>query len=461
MKRIVPFVTIAALAGCAGPRPEPPAAAAVQPPPAWRNALDGEAIVAHGWWRGFGDPVLTRIVETALANNMDIAIAASRVEEARAQFRFAEGQRLPSLVAAAAGSEQRSVNAFGIGTNQTVGQAQLSAAYDLDLFGRLSSVSAAARASLLATEAARDTIRLAIASSAASGYILLRSLDARLVLLRDTLAARAESLHIARRRAEAGYSTRLELQQAEAEYHATEQLIPSVELAISRQEDGLRLLLGESPGAIERGTAFAMLRPLPVPSALPSAMLRRRPDIAQAEQQLVAADRSLDAARAAFMPGIQLTASGGYVASTLLSDPIGIFSLGGSILAPLFQGGRLHAQADAASARRDQAAIAYRRAALTAFREVEDALAAVRRTAEQEHALAAQREALAGALRLATNRYQAGYSPYLDQLDAQRGLLAAELALVQSRADRLTALISLYQSLGGGWDAAPTHGAPG
>ena len=184
---------------------------------------------------------------------------------------------------------------------------------------------------------------------------------------------------------------------------------------------------------------------------LPADLLRRRPDIAQAEQQIVAADRSLDSARAAFLPSIRLGASGGYVDSTLIQDPVGIFSIGGSILAPLFEGGRLHAQADTAAARRDQAAYFYRRVALNSFREVADALAAVQRTSEQELALRQQRDALARALVQATNRYRAGYSSYLEQLDAQRGLLSADLSLVQANSDRLTAAVSLFQALGGGW----------
>jgi len=170
-----------------------------------------------------------------------------------------------------------------------------------------------------------------------------------------------------------------------------------------------------------------------------------------AEEQLVAADRSLDSVRAAFMPDVQLSASGGLVASTIISSPVWIFSLGGSIVAPLFDSGRLKAQQETVAARRDQAAFAYRRAALTAFREVEDALASDQRLSEQEAALVAQRDVLARTLTLATNRYRAGYSPYLDQLDAERGLLSADLALVQSHADRLNAVVSLYQALGGGW----------
>ncbi|GAB3256723.1 efflux transporter outer membrane subunit [Chitinimonas naiadis] len=398
-----------------------------------------------------GDPALANVVETALANNLDIAIAATRVEEARAQFRLVDAQRQPELIGVIQPARQRSVNAFGKGVTQTNGVAQLSLSYDLDLFGRLSSASEVARASLLATEAARDTVRLAVASAAAAGYVSLRSLDARLALLRDTVRARAESLRIAQRRADTGYAPMLEMQQAEAEYRAAEQLIPGTELAIRRQEDALSLLLGETPRAIVRGRPLDTLSVLTVPVSLPSELLRRRPDIAQAEQQLVAADHSLDAARAAFMPRIQLGISGGIVDANILPEPVRIFSVGGSILAPIFEAGRLQAQADAAAMRRDQAAYGYRKATLTAFKEVEDALASVQYSDAQERALDSQRDALARTLAYATKRYKAGYSPYLEQIDAQRFLLSADLALVQSRADRLLAMISLYQSIGGGW----------
>jgi NodT family efflux transporter outer membrane factor (OMF) lipoprotein len=211
-------------------------------------------------------------------------------------------------------------------------------------------------------------------------------------------------------------------------------------------------LLGSNPRDIEGGGELDNLVAPAVPLSLPASLLRQRPDIAEAERQLAAADHALDASRAAFMPDIQLSATGGYVGSSLVEgNPRAVWSIGGSVLAPIFSAGRLAAGQDAAVARRDQAAFAYRKAALTAFREVEDALQAVRRDDEQEHALAAQRDSLARALRLATNRYREGYSPYLDQLDAQRGLLTVQLALVRARVDRLNALVTLYQSLGGGW----------
>lgn len=451
MRAAVLLVALVA-AGCAGPRPQSPAAAEVTAPPGWRTAARVDDAVTGRWWQGFGDPVLTRLVENALAHNVDIALAATRVAEARGQFDLARAQRRPDLGAGVGAERERSVSPFGLPEIQTAAQAALSVSYDIDLFGRLARLSAAARASLLASEAERDAVRLAVAASVADGYIGLLGLDARLEVLRETLAARADSLHLAQRRAEAGYAPMLDLRQAEAEYRATGQLIPAAELAVSRQENGLSLLLGENPGAITRGRNLAALTLPSAPAGLPSSLLRRRPDIAQAEQQVVYADRTLDAARAAFLPDFELTGSAGYVASTLLGSPIGVFALGGNILTPLLDGGRLRAQQRVVAARRDQAAFAYRRTALGAFREVDDALAAVRRLDEQERALGLQREALAQSLQLATNRYRAGYSPYLEQLDAQRSLLSAELALVQVRADRLTAAVTLFQALGGGWE---------
>ena len=453
MKRAPVIALLAALAACAPDKTPVPPEAAISAPANWRGMSAGNGTVASDWWKSFGDPVLAKVVETALAHNDDIAIAAARVAEARGQFRLAHAQTLPNIGAGAQLSREASINpGFGVPDTQTAGGGAIQISYDLDLFGRLADSSEAARAALLASEAAQDNVRLAIAASAAGGYITLRALDARLAVLRDTLAARAEELRVARRRSDAGYSSQFDLAQAEAAYRATEPLIPAALLAIARQEDGLSLLLGESPRTIERGAAFESLAITAAPAMVPAALLRRRPDIASAEAQLAASDHALDSARDAFMPDVQLAAFGGLIGSNLArGSPFEYWSLGGSILAPIFSAGRLEAQQDIATARRDQAAFAYRKTALNAFREVEDALTAVQRNEEQERALSAQRDVQEHALRLATNRYRAGYSPYLDQIDAQRSLLSVQLALVQARADRLGALVSLYQSLGGGW----------
>lgn len=452
MKRAA-LLALVALAGCTlpGKRAVPPPAAAIAPPPAWRTQLSVAGPVQARWWQAFGDPALTELVEQALAGNVDIQIAASRVEEARATEALSRAQLLPTLGGSLPETQGQALSPFGTPSRTTGAQPTLSASYDLDLFGRLRLASRAVQAQLLASAAARDTVRLATAASTASGYITLRALDQRLAIARATLASREDAQRIARRRFETGYSSRLEFRQAQAEYNATAQLVPAAELAISRQENALSLLTGRAPGAIRRGLSLDELAPPPIPDGLPADLLRRRPDLYQAEQTLVAADRSLDSQRAAMLPNIALTGSAGLVLSTALANPVGVFSLGASILAPIFDGGRLRAQESAATARRDQAAFAYRRTALVAFREVDDSLAGVRRIEQQVTDLRLQTEAARGALQNASNRYRAGYSAYLEQLDAQRSLLNAELTLVQTRTDRLTNYVTLYQAFGGGW----------
>jgi multidrug efflux system outer membrane protein len=465
VRRLFAALAVSLLTACAGPRPESPPKAAVTPPPAWRTAPEAPpAAVSATWWEAFEDRVLTGIVDTALVNNVDIALAAERVAEARGQFHLAQARTLPDVVGAGGGGRDRDINpGFGVPEYQNAYGGEISISYDLDLFGRLADASGAARATLLSTEAAHDNVRLAVAATAASGYITLRALDARLAVLHSTLATRAGSLKIIRRRAEEGYSSQLDLAQAEADYQAAAELIPVSELAITLQEDGLSVLLGANPRAIERGVELDQLALPTVPAAMPSALLRRRPDIIAAEDRVVAADHSLDSARAAFMPDVQLSASRGLVGSSLLSvtSPQWIFALGGSLLAPIMDSGRLQAQQETVAALRNLAAFAYRKAALVAFQEVEDRLASVQRLHEEEAALVVHRGVLARTLTLATNRYRAGYSPYLDQLDAERDLLAVQLALVRSREDRLNALVGLYQALGGGWLEANGTDKPG
>jgi len=439
------------LAACAGPRPSVPSAASLPTLDTWRIAGVQDADVDPTWWNLFGDPALSALVERALANNVDIAIAATRVEQARAQFQLAQSQRTPDLFASASGGRDRHVDPFGKAVDETAGQGGLTISYDLDLFGRLRNASAAARASLLATQAARDSVRLAIAASVAQGYINLLALDSKLSVARRTLETRQASLHLVQRRADAGYSAELELRQAEAEFRATEQLVPEIQLAIHQQEDGLSLLIGESPGDVIRGKTLDGLSVPHVVALLPSTLLRRRPDIEEAEQQLVAADRSLDSVRASFMPDIQLNVTGGFAASTLLANPLSVFSFGGGLLETIFDGGRRRSEQSGAAAQRDGAAFAYRKTVLNAFRETEDALAGVEFADQQQIAIEKQREAVAKLFLLAQNRYRAGYSPYLEQVDAERSLLQADLALVQIRASHLAAFVSLYQALGGGW----------
>jgi NodT family efflux transporter outer membrane factor (OMF) lipoprotein len=440
------------LAGCMLANRPPPRGAAIAPPPQWRVSVGPTVEIERDWWRGYGDPVLDKLIERALANNADVAIAAARVRQAQAQERQARSSLSPSLNLTATGARARSLSAFGTPTTTSSFEPQLQAAWELDLFGRVRDLAGAARQQYLASEAAHDAALLSVAAATASAYITLSELDARLEVTRETLKARAEALHIAQSRARVGYSSRLELAQAQAEYEATAQSIPQLELAITQQENALSSLIGEPPGAIQRGLALAKMNIPPIPAGLPAEVLRRRPDVAQAEYQLAASDLNLAASRKAFLPNVQLTGSAGAVSATgLSSDPISLFSIGASVLAPIFDAGLASAQRDQAAALRDQAAFNYRTTVLDALTEVENSLTALQRLAEQAEHVEAQRNALAEALRHATNRYQAGYSPYLDQLDAQRGLLAAELALVQIQADGLTESVNLYRAMGGGW----------
>jgi len=453
----VPFLAMLAplfSGACAGPRVDTAAVETVMPPTDWRTSVAAQTPLDAQWWRGFGDPQLEAVVLRALERNPDIAIAVGRVREARAQELNARAALLPTLDAGGGVTRSRSVNAFGLPSEATGAQPQVSAAWEVDLFGRLADSRAAARQQWIASQAARDAVRLSVASTAASGYITLLALDARLRVARDTLDARSDSLRLIRRRVEAGYSPKLELEQAVADYDAAGRLVPAAREAITRQENALRLLTGDVPGPVERGASLQTLRTAPIPKGLPSQLLARRPDVAQAEATLAATDRSLAAARKRFLPTLRLTGAAGAAFSSLLPDPITIWSIGGSVLAPLFEGGRLRAGAEAAAAQRDQAAESYRRAALTAFREVDDALAGVVSADEQLRIGLAQRDALAESYRLARNRYRAGYSPFLEELDAQRGLLAAELSLVQTRSDALTNRVALYRALGGGWSEA-------
>ena len=438
-----------ALSACAPTLQEAPLGAAVSPPTEWRTSLAVSAPVERDWWNAFGDPQLSRLVEQARLNNPDVQIAAARVEEARATELGSRGYLLPAVGGGVEGGVRREVSPFGQARTTVAAQPAFRASYELDLFGKNAARVDAAEAGVAASAAGEEAARLSVSAATASGYITLLALDKRLDVLEATLEARGQALKFARDRAEVGYTSQLELRQAEAEYQATAQLVPQLKAQIARQENALSVLTGELPGAIARGGSLEDLRQPAAPATLPSELLRRRPDVAAAEYRIAAADAKMRMARADFMPSINLGATAGLVLSDLLADPVGIWSLGGSILAPIFQGGKLQAQLDGATAQRDQAAWAYRSTVLNAFREVEDRMAVLANLKEQEAALLAQQGAVADALRHARNRYRAGYTPYIEQVDAQRALLGVELSLVQVRADELTTMVGLYQAVGG------------
>lgn len=447
----------ALLAGCRIPVQPPPQPTLVVPP-AWTGQVGPGTPVERDWWRAFGDPALDRLVARALARNNDVRTAQSRLQEYRARIQVARSAQEPTLSVGLSPTRARAIGPFGTPIESTSLSASFQAAYELDPFGRLGNVTEAARLDYAAQQAAADATALSVAANMASGYLNLRGLDAQLDLARATLASRQRSLELARRQFEVGYSSRLELSQAEAEYRATAAVVPQLERAITQQENALDVLAGANPGPVERGTAFAGLNAPAIQPGLPSELLRRRPDVASAERAVAAADASLAAARDQMLPSLRLTASLGAYAHdlpTLLHSPAELWSVGGSILAPLFDAGRLRAQAEISASLRDRAVFAYEGAVRNAFADTDNALEAVRRLREQLDEAEARRVAAAEVLRIAHNRYRNGYSSYLEELDAQRNAFGAENTVLQLRASWLQAHVDLYRALGGGWK--PDH----
>lgn len=455
LPRLLSGLLLVTLAGCMPPRQPLPPEAAFTPPAQWRESGANSADLSATWWQAFGDPQLTALVEAALANNTDLLSAASRVEQAREQIQLSRAALLPSLDAALGAQRTRELSVLGM-AHTTAVQPSLQMSYEVDLWGRLRRLREAAQLEYRATEAERDAIRLAVASTTARAYVSLLSLDRQLYVTRETVDSRQEALRVAEDRAALGYTSQLELTQAQSEYEATAELLPQLQQAIREQENAVRLLISRFPGDVERGAGLLAIEPPPVPGVLPSELLRRRPDIQQAELLLAASSLNLQAQRDRFLPQVQLSASlGRLFVNSLDYDPVRVWDLGASVLAPIFDAGRLEAGVNIAVAQRNQAALAYRAAALDAFREVENSLSAISNLRQQLARVTARRAVLGRSLTYAEDRYRAGYSSYLETLDAQRNLFNTELAAVQLRESRLNALISLYQALGGGWQAEP------
>ncbi|WP_409266364.1 efflux transporter outer membrane subunit [Massilia sp. BHUDP2] len=457
MTRAVYLLAPLVLAGCAM-APQPAPAPTLQVPLAWRTAPAADAAITRDWWKYFGDPQLDALVRRALDNNGDLRIARARLQEYAARVRIAGSAQQPSLNFSFAPARARAIGPLGQPVEVTSLVGTVQAAYELDLFGRLASTTQAARFDALSQEAALEAAALSVAANTASGYLNLLGLDAQLALARQTLASRERSFALARHQFEVGYSSRLEMSQAEAELHATAGVVPQMERAIAQQEQALNLLAGGSPGPVARGGPLLALRmPLPAPG-LPSELLRRRPDIAQAERAVAAADASLAAARDQLLPSIRLTASAGLEGASvarLLRSPVELWSIGGSVLAPLFDAGRLRAQAEIAGTVRDRAIYTYENVVRGAFAETENALAGIDGLRRQLTEAEARRTAANEVLRVAHNRYANGYASYLEELDAQRNAFGAENTVLQLRASLLAAHVDLYRALGGGWTPAP------
>jgi multidrug efflux system outer membrane protein len=453
MNNLVTLTLALALAGCAVATPPPPPST-LDIPAAWRTGVGPGAAPEAAWWRAFGDPAMNALVQRALARNGDLRIAATRLREYQARVTVAASGQQPTLAAALAPGRARAIGATGAPVEATSLQGNLQASYEVDLFGRLASTTAAARADLQSQQALADATALSVAASTASGYLNLRGLDAQLELARATLASRERSLALAKRQFEVGYSSRLDWAQAQAEYHATAGVVPQLQRAIEQQENALAVLTGANPAPVARGATLGALATPTIAPGLPSDLLRRRPDIGQAEAAIAAADAGLAAARAQLLPSLHLTAAAGlqaYSVSQLLRSPTLLWSIGGSVLAPIFDAGRLNAQADIAVSQRDRAVFAYEAVVRNAFAEADNALSALQRLDQQLAEAGQRRAAAAEVLRVAHNRYANGYASYLEELDAQRNSFSADLTVLQLRASLLAAHVDLYRALGGAW----------
>ena len=450
-----------ALAGCAPALRQAPTDAAIDIPSQWAYA-DGKATgaatgIAAQWWQVMGDTALDGYVQAALARNANLQVAGTRVAAARAQLAQADAAMAPTLGWGASAGVTHSLTTAGISTSRSV-QPQLQASWEPDLWGRLGDKKTAADWQYRASQADRDAVALSVASTTAQAYVDLLAREAQLAQTRRTADTRRQALQLAQDQESVGYISKLQVTQARAEYEAVQQQIPALEMAIARQFNALQLLAGDVPArrdtAMVDGAAFARLQLPAAPQLLPSALLRRRPDLLQAELQLAASDANLRASRAAYLPQVNLSTSAGRLfVNALHYDPISVWSLGASVLAPLFDGGRLDAQYDAATAQRDQAAYTYRGAVLTALGDVENALVGVDRLGAQMQTAERRRAVLAQSLSFAKDRYEAGYASYLEQIDAQRNLFQAEIEVINLRQSQLDNLIALYRALGGGWSA--------
>lgn len=446
----------ALLAGCA----VPPATTATLPAQELPSSTASAPAPAPDWWQRFGDARIDALVTEALANNRDLARAMARIDEARALLRGAQAERAPSVnanlsAARARASENGTVPGGGTGN---LFDATLSVRYELDLWGRVASGSAAAREDLLATEYAREVLRTALAAQVVQAYAALQSLDAQVRTYERVLASQQEGLRLQGLRLRAGELAELDYRQLEAELLASQTQLPKLERARGETERALALLLGRSPRALLEQTVAradeATAGAVTVPDGLPSDLLLRRPDVQASEARLRAAGARVEAARAAYFPSIGLTAALGQESTTLsklFDGPSLIWNAAASLTQPIWNGGRLDAQFQAAQARRQQLELDYRDNVAAAFKEARDALAA---HAEAQASLTSTRQraqALARAAALTKLRADGGEASRLQLLDAERLALLAELQTHEAQRALVAAQAELYRALGGGW----------
>lgn len=451
------------VAGCkVGPnyaRPQVTAPEAYRGPDnAVKSSADPASLGDQDWAQVFHEPELQELIRTALTNNYDVRIAAQRVLEQQAQLRITRSQLFPTLSVGGTGIGADLPSNLGSGLpSGTIaeGSFSLSAAWNPDFWGLYRRQTEAARAQLLAQTWAQRAVRLSLVQQVATGYFQLRALDAQLEIAKQTLETRKQSVELTRTLESGGSVPLSDLREAEElEFTASTQ-IPQLEQQIQQQENGLRLLLGQNPGTVAHADQSA-LNPPPqnLPVGLPSRLLERRPDILEAEQQLVAANAQIGVARAQFFPQLSISGSGGVGGSAWsgIFDPDSKLIYGlGSLAQPLFEGGKLRGQLQLSQHQKDELVLNYQKTIAGAFRDVSNALISVDKQKsareEQEKLVAAAQDAT----RLARIRYQGGATSYLEVLTTDSNLFSAQLNLVSTQESEAVSLVQLYGALGGGW----------
>ncbi|VVP69722.1 Outer membrane protein OprM [Pseudomonas fluorescens] len=462
------------LTGCmVGPDYQPPP---IDTPAAYRYA-DKEAKNLSNtlWWEQFQDPVLNALIRSALLENKDIKIAAARVEQFQGRYGETRSLYFPQVGLGAQGQRTRSPRDNGpVPLDSSVDpvfnnyQAVLNVNWELDVWGRLRRLNESARADLLASEEGRRSVILSLVSSVATSYVTLRDLDRELEIARTTAKVRGDSYGIFKQRFDAGVISEMELAQNLSEYQRTLASVAQFEPLVAQQENALAVLLGRNPGPILRGRELAQLALPSVPAGLPSDLLERRPDLRQAELNLISANAQIGAAKAQYFPTISLTGLLGSVSnqlSNLFTGPAATWSYGVASSMPIFTGGAIAGQVQQAEAFQQQALLSYQKAIQSAFGDVENALVASSKSREQMTFQAGQVEALRTYAHFARLRYDNGYTSYIEVLDAERSLFDAELNYTRTRGAVFTTMIDLYKATGGGWvteaDTLTTTAVPG
>jgi multidrug efflux system outer membrane protein len=408
------------------------------------------------WWDAFQDETLRDLIQTALKQNYDVQIAAARILQARAQLGITRADQLPSVEGAASATNERTSQVVGRPAIETsASRVSVSLAWELDFWGKFQRATQSARANLLAQEWARRQVISSLVSDVASAYFQLRELDLELETSRQTLASRKDSLRLTQILADGGATSMLDVRQAEQLVFTAAASIPDLERQIEQQENFISSLLGRNPQETARGRKLVdQPHALEVPSGLPSSLLERRPDILQAEQQLVAANAQIGVAKADYFPQISLTAEGGFQSSALTSlftGPAGLWTLGAGAVQPVFTGGRIRNRVKFAEARAEEAKLTYQRTVQEAFREVSDSLVGYRKSQEFRIQQEQLRHSAEEATKLSNMRYKGGATSYLEVLDSDTRYFSAQLSLAQAQLRELQSLVQIYRSLGGGW----------